>query len=83
MSKDLLTQLADYGDYCEHLQGSVALDDITSRGLILRGRGPLRSTPQLVRVDPRLRSTLAASYRSSSSVNIPKPGDLWLGNDGS
>jgi hypothetical protein len=37
MSKDLLTQLADYGDYCEQRQGSVALDDITLRGPGLAG----------------------------------------------
>jgi hypothetical protein len=28
MSQDLLTQLADYGEYCEQRQGSVAVDEI-------------------------------------------------------
>ncbi len=28
MSQDLLTQLAEYGTYCEERQGSVSADDI-------------------------------------------------------
>ena len=55
MNKDLLTQLADYGDYCEQRQGSIGLDDIPLRVPDLAGSraaqidspiGPGRSNTQ-------------------------------------